>query len=64
MKKSGLLLAAFIVVLSVSGCVAMQECVETSDKNAKIKNLQEIIDDQQQQLRQINDSLAACEARN
>jgi hypothetical protein len=64
MKKSGLLLFVFTCALFISGCVAMQESVETSDKDAKIKSLQEIIDDQQGQLRQLNDNLAACQARN
>ena len=68
-KKICPLFFVLAAVILLSGCVSMQECVgtgslnrEIKEKDARIKNLQEIVDDQQEQLRQLNDSLLECRA--
>jgi hypothetical protein len=66
-KKIRILLPIFIsAALLVCGCATIQEPAneggEAGDKDSKIGSLQEIIDDQQRQLRELNDRLNECES--
>lgn len=70
-KKTKILLPILIVAaLLIYGCATMQEPAnesgrlnqETKDRDAKISSLQEIIDDQQRQLRELSDRLNGCES--
>jgi hypothetical protein len=57
-KKSRILPLVFIVTLFICGCVSLpQPADDSTDKDAKINGLQEIIDDQQRQLRELSDRL-------
>ncbi len=70
-KKTRISLFVFTAALFFSGCATLTEgqgAAGTSsqlqqqikEQDVKISNLQEIIDDQQQQLRQLSDQLNQC----
>jgi hypothetical protein len=71
-KKARTLLPVFILVtMFLSGCATLTEGQnaegtsgqlqqQIKEKDARISSLQEIIDDQQKQLRQLSDELNAC----
>jgi TolA-binding protein len=71
-KKAGMLLPVFILaVLLFSGCATLTEGQsavgspgqfqqQIKERDTKISSLQEIIDDQQKQLRQLSDELNEC----
>lgn len=71
-KKARMLLPVFILAaLFFSGCATLTEEQSAAgtpsqleqqikERDAKISNLQEIIDDQQKQLRQLSDQLNEC----
>lgn len=70
-KRSSMFLIIVVAALCGSGCASMQnQGIEADnlrqlikERDAQISRLQEIADDQQQQLRGLNDALNECKAK-